>query len=45
MFLLKAHRPEKFRERYDVDVTSDGAAIDKAFEASLEKAYGKGSID
>lgn len=42
IFLLKAHRPEKFRERYEVTGKLD-AEIEHRFpdfEAALERVYG-----
>jgi hypothetical protein len=42
IFLLKAHKPEKYRERTEVDVTSGGKPLLDPLAAALEKAYGAG---
>jgi len=41
IFLLKARRPEKFRERFTAELTEkDGAPLLSEFSASLERVYG-----
>ncbi|HEY7218992.1 MAG TPA: hypothetical protein VH985_11450 [Candidatus Binatia bacterium] len=40
IFLLKAHKPEKYRERTEVDLTSSGKPLIEPLIAALEKAYG-----
>jgi hypothetical protein len=42
IFLLKAHKPEKYRERSEVDVTSGGKPLLDPLAAALDKAYGNG---
>ena len=42
IFLLKAHKPDKYRERAEIDVTSGGKPLLDPLAAALEKAYGKG---
>jgi hypothetical protein len=42
IFLLKAHKPEKYRERTELDVTSGGKPLHEALASALDKAYGKG---
>lgn len=40
IFLLKAHRPEKYRERAAMELTGkDGAPLFPDFEAALQKTY------
>jgi len=41
IFLLKAHKPEKYRERTEIDVTSNGKPLIEPLIAALQKAYGK----
>jgi hypothetical protein len=40
IFLLKAHKPEKYRERTEIDLTSSGKPLIEPLTAALEKAYG-----
>jgi hypothetical protein len=42
IFLLKAHKPEKYRERTQLDVTSSGKPLLDPLAAALDKAYGNG---
>lgn len=41
IFLLKAHKPEKYRERTEIDLTSSGRPLIEPLTAALQKAYGK----
>jgi hypothetical protein len=41
IFLLKAHKPEKYRERTEMDITSKGKPLIEPLIAALQKAYGK----
>jgi hypothetical protein len=40
IFLLKAHKPEKYRERTEIDLTSSGNPLIEPLTAALDKAYG-----
>lgn len=47
MFMLKANRPEKYRERYDHSIHSPGSDALKVegFNAMLDQAYGESDTD
>ena len=42
IFLLKAHKPDKYREQQHLDVTSGGKPLLDPLASALDKAYGKG---
>jgi hypothetical protein len=42
IFLLKAHKPERYREQSHLDVTSGGKPLLDPLASALDKAYGNG---
>lgn len=42
IFLLKAHKPERYREQAHLDVTSGGKPLLDPLASALDKAYGDG---
>lgn len=42
IFLLKAHKPDKYREQAHLDVTSGGKPLLDPLASALDKVYGNG---